>query len=342
MAAKLCFLGLLGKSLGVTTLLRSEEASRHTATVEEQYGRSVAFGGVFGFARDPQRPQKYSDKRDTDAHYKPWAESIEKLGMQGVLLHDPSVFSPNFVQKVSTAHVHFHQVNLTAGGLYSDPARKELTPSDWRFVAMHDYLEQHPGQHDYVLLTDVTDVSFRRDPLRYMKTIDDANGYHFVFGQEEWHPWAPLDETKEAKGENTAFGRLFGYWKSCFGEDMPPDTKMGRMTNCGILGGHVSVVKPFLDKMLKHYATVPEEKRHIMCDMLVYLKTVTEDYNDRFISGYPFHAKFKHSDPYENSIIYHKSQIPADSISHRLTIQDPSLLIELPSNFTNTLAHANS
>ena len=116
---------------------------------------------------------------------------------------------------------------------------------------------------------------------------------------------------------------------------MSDEVKYGRMTNCGILGGHVSVVQPFLDKMLQHYATVPIEKRYIMCDMLVYLKTVTENYNDRFISGYPFHSKFKHTDPFENAIIYHKSQIPERNDPER------SVLNELPSNFTNTVAHNN-
>jgi hypothetical protein len=317
-------------------------SSEHQATGEERYGRSVAFAGIFGFGRDPQREQTYADRRDTDTHYKPWAESIERLGMQGVVLHDPSVFSEEFVSKRSTAHLHFHTVSLAEGGLYSNPARRELTPADWRFVAMHDYLADHPDQHDYVILTDATDVAFRRDPLAYMKAVDGASGYHFLFGQEEWHAWGPLNTEKPPTGENTAFGRLSGYWKSCFNTDMPADVGFGRMTNCGILGGHVSVVKPFLDRMLMHYASVPTEKRFMMCDMLVYLRTVTEDYNDRFISGYPFHAKFKHSDPYENSIIYHKSLIPTDSIKSRLAAEDSSLLNELPSNFTNTLAHENS
>jgi hypothetical protein len=321
--------------------LVARDEGKNIENADELYGRAVAFTAVFGFGKDPQRGRSYTDRANTDIHYKSWAESVENLGLQGVVLHDTSMFSTEYVAKSSTAHLHFHAVNLTAGGLYSDPARKNLTSADWRFVAMHDYLSEHPGRHDYVLLTDASDVAFRRDPLAYMKAIDATSGYHFLFGQEEWRPWLPLDTSKPATGENSAFGRLTGYWKSCFKEDMPEDVHDGRMTNCGILGGHVSVVKPFLAKMLVHYASIPIGDRFLMCDMLVYLRTVTEDYNDRFISGYPFHSKFKHVDPNENAVIYHKSGIPSESIKHRMAVGDMSVLEELPSNITNSLAHGN-
>merc|ERR1712048_1491199 len=178
--------------------------------------------------------------------------------MHGVVLHDPSVFSSSFIATASSPpYLTFHSVNLTAGGLYSDPARKSLTPADWRFVAMHDYLAENPDAYDYVLLTDSHDVEFRHDPLEYMKSLDNSGSHHYVFGQEEWRPWLPIDVKKPAVGENSAFGRLQPYWKDCFGKAMPDDVQYGRMTNCGILGGHVSVVLPFLSKMLEHYSQVP-------------------------------------------------------------------------------------
>jgi hypothetical protein len=282
-------ISFIQKSFGRSSILWSDEqmllqrrtapAADATNAVQEVYGRSVAFTGVFGFAKDPQRGTFYP--HDTFSPYKAWADSINKLGMQGVVLYDSDTFSDEFVANRSTANLHFHSVNVTKGGLYSDPARKKLTTSDWRFVAMYDYLAENYDRHDYVLLTDATDVTFRHDPLLYMKSIDEASSYHYLFGQEEWHPWAPLDVHKNNTGANSAFGRLAGYWNACFHEDMPAEVQWGRMTNCGILGGHVSVVKPFLEKMLQHYATIPEKDRFLMCDMLVYLKTVTEDYNEK-------------------------------------------------------------
>merc|ERR1719152_49570 len=58
------------------------------------------------------------------------------------------------------------------------------------------------------------------------------------------------------------------------------------------------------------YSHVPIRKRSLMCDMMVYMRTVMQDYQDRFVSGYPFHAKFKNADPRDIAAIYHKHPVP--------------------------------
>jgi hypothetical protein len=68
--------------------------------------------------------------------------------------------------------------------------------------------------------------------------------------------------------------------------------------------------------------------------------------NDRFISGYPFHAKFKHDDPNENAIIYHKAHMPRlaklndlQDLTERSEENTTTMLGERPSNFTNSVAN---
>lgn len=270
--------------------------------------RDVAFSAIFRYAKDPQRGFKLT--RDQIKHIKSWSDSAQALGMERVVLHD-NVYSDRFVAKHQNQNLAFVEMDLDAQGLHSDPARKGLTPSDWRFVSFYDYLKAHKDELEYVILTDAHDVEFRQDPLKYMRGLDGLMNHKYVYGQEEWRPWEAMYQTYDpVKNINTtAFGRLLHYYKHCFGEEIPVEAYSGRMPNCGILGGHVDVVLPFLEKMLGWYGHIRVRDRALMCDMLVYLRTVEENYGDRFISGYPFHAKFKHIDPLDYAVIYHKSPL---------------------------------
>merc|ERR1719420_1353166 len=120
-----------------------------------------------------------------------------------------------------------------------------------------------------------------------MRSMDGGMGFSYVYGQEEWRPRVPLfpgAADAELKSQ-TAISRLVGYYHSCFKEDMPTEWTFGRMPNCGILGGHVTVVTTFLGRMRHWYATIPKEDRFLMCDMLVYMRHwyATIPKEDRFL-----------------------------------------------------------
>merc|ERR1712216_1075912 len=103
----------------------------------------------------------------------------------------------------------------------------------------------------------------------------------------------------------------------------------GRMPNCGILGGHVTAVTTFLGRMRHWYATIPQEDRFLMCDMLVYMRVVMEDYQDRSVSGYPLHAKFKNGDKHEFAAIYHKHDIPKEEPKEELPAASSMSLLQV-------------
>mmetsp|Transcript_75149 Transcript_75149/g.209019 ORF Transcript_75149/g.209019 Transcript_75149/m.209019 type:complete len:316 (+) Transcript_75149:90-1037(+) len=264
--------------------------------------RDVAFTGIFSFGVDPQRGKPY--QIDDINHILPWYDSCKKLGMTCMVLHD-HVFSPSFVSNFSTEGVSFHEMlPVLENGSYTDPTLEGLTPADMRFIELLGYLKSPEGSDiEYVVLTDGHDVTFRKDPLKLMRGTDAVMDAHYIFGQEEWRPRAPGG----GGGKETALGRLVPYWKDCFGTDMPEEFTYGRMPNCGFIGGHRTVLIPFLERMQHWYVQVPVQRRFIMCDMLVFMRTVMEDYGDRIVTGYPFHSKFKNSDGEELAAIYHKS-----------------------------------
>jgi hypothetical protein len=290
--------------------------------------KDVAFASIFSFAKDPQRGTVYA--RDDVEHIKKWMDSIQNLDMNGVVLHD-EVYSAEFAKQHSTAKLQFHYVNVTEKGLYTNPDLVKLTTSDYRFIALSDYLTEHKDDLGYVLLTDAHDVEFRRNPFLLMRSLDGGMGFSYVYGQEEWRPRVPLfpgSADANLKHE-TAISRLVGYYHSCFKEDMPADWTFGRMPNCGILGGHVTVVSTFLGRMRHWYAKIPQEDRFLMCDMLVYMRVVMEDYQDRFVSGYPLHAKFKNGDKHEFAAIYHKHDIPKEEPKEELPAASSMSLLQV-------------
>lgn len=278
--------------------------------------RDVAFVSIFSFGIDPQRGKVYGT--DNIEHVDMWKRSVERLGINGTILHD-KVFTPSFVERTKSGSVQYVRMDPYKQGLYSDPHLMKLTPADWRFISFHDYLKQHRDELGYVLLTDGHDVEFRTDPIAYMKAVDQVLGHKYVFGQEEWRPWVDMKATHpKNEGPLTAFSRLIPYWKNCFGTEMPETYDSGRLPNCGILGGHIDVVMPFLEKMRMWYSKVPMSNRFFMCDMLVYMRTIMEDYQDRFVSGYPFHARFKNNDPRDVAAIYHKHGLPGADYPERM------------------------
>ena len=276
--------------------------------------KDLAFVGIFNYAANPQGGVA-TWEADSDSHYVDWYESVKRLGLKGMVLHD-NAYSASFTSAHADPALTFVKVDLEAQGLYTDPAREKLSPTVWKFVALHDYILAHHAELEYVILTDSRDVVFRKDPFKYMRALDGAMDHKYIYGQEEWRPWLAFSETDDPvkDASKTAFGLWAETYKQCFEKELPAEALAGRLPNAGILGGHVDVVLPFLDEMLKWYASIPLRKRDDyacgMADALAYLRTVEQNYGDRFVAGYPFHAKFKHNDPLEYAVIYHKAGIP--------------------------------
>merc|ERR1712192_19540 len=173
-----------------------------------------------------------------------------------------------------------------------------------RFMELLRYLKTDGANVEYALLTDGHDVTFRKDPLKLMRSIDETMESHSLFGQDDWRPRVPLDEEDTSF---TALNRGISYWKDCFNTTMPEAYQADKFYNCGLLGGHRSVLVPFLERMKYWYQQVPVESRYLMCDMFIFSRTVMEDFNDHMITGYPFHAHFNIPDKDSIAAIYHKS-----------------------------------
>eukprot|EP00929_Paragymnodinium_shiwhaense_P083221 TRINITY_DN44264_c0_g1_i1.p1 TRINITY_DN44264_c0_g1~~TRINITY_DN44264_c0_g1_i1.p1 ORF type:complete len:299 (-),score=59.88 TRINITY_DN44264_c0_g1_i1:213-1109(-) len=248
-------------------------------------------------------------KQDEEWRIEPWRESCERLSMNCLVLSD--IYTSGFGAKHATAHVSFHRMQpVSDDHKYAEPDLRGLTTADMRFIELLNYLKSEEGQDvGYALLTDASDVQFRKDPVKLMRGMDSAMNTHYLYGSDEWRPRVSM--SGKPHGTDTAVLRGVDYWKACFGTEQPEGYSADKFFNCGIVGGHRSILIPFLERMRYWYTKVKEENRFLMCDMFVFSRTIIEDFDEHIVTGYPFHSKFKQVDAGSKAAIYHKSPLSA-------------------------------
>jgi hypothetical protein len=149
----------------------------------------------------------------------------------------------------------FKPGEATTRQVYTKPKRMESVYNH-RFQAFRDWIERNEEYIDYVLITDTTDVEMFAWP--------DMQPDEIYIGSEPWNDWV-------------------------YGQPMPK--KMARhktMLNCGIIGGHVSVILPFLNDMCAYMRPFPQ-----IADMAAVNYLLLEEKRYKFVTGYPLHTAFK-------------------------------------------------
>merc|ERR1719456_1089738 len=182
-----------------------------------------------------------------------------------------------------------------------------LSTNDWRYLLGGAYLEAHKddGNLEYVLLSDSTDVDFGRDPFALMRGMDEIMGTKYLFLGDEWRPLNDMSPDPKKPFNRTGWDRILSNFKMCWKEFKTNETLSkqlfeydhGRLYNPTI-GGHVSVVLPFLQKLRKTFNEI-SGPGGANCNMVAVNRVAQEEYNDRIVSGYPFNGKFHHPDAKE-------------------------------------------
>lgn len=102
------------------------------------------------------------------SYIKRWYDSINKLELNGVVIHDN--LSDAFVEKFTTDHVQFHKVPVS-----------EYSNNDYRFFCFRDWLRNHP--YDWVFHNDGSDVTVVQNPS---KLIEDNPEYDYYTCKDTW------------------------------------------------------------------------------------------------------------------------------------------------------------
>ena len=135
---------LLKHSVCETVCLETESNS----DIEHKSRVDVVFSSYFTLKKDPQRGNY--KKTNSYSYISAWHKSLTWLGLRGVVFHDG--LDSNFTDSIRPK-MYFEKVVLGNRSLNDD-----------RYFHYLHYIETHPHL-TYILMIDISDVTFSRDPL---------------------------------------------------------------------------------------------------------------------------------------------------------------------------------
>ena len=243
--------------------LKYEDEPHLNSNREQENGVDIVLSTYFTTKKDPQRlnhikPNNYN-------YVSAWDQSLRKLGLRGIVFHDG--LAPNFIKSIQSK-VNFEKVVLS----------KRLSLNDDRYVHYLRHIEKHPHIR-YVLMTDIADVMFLRDPFKLMRVLGD----HLYIGEDQQLTFIGSNRWLRAGFQN------------CFrnGTDLKGSKKwLNRVTpmyNAGVIGGPRHIVLRFLRIVTAILETLPKETN---CNMPAINYVVHKYFDDVIFTGFPLTSRF--------------------------------------------------
>jgi hypothetical protein len=196
-----------------------------------------------------------------------WADSIVGLGLQGVVFHNS--LSEHSIAKYK-GNISFVKVQFN----------EKYNTNIFRYFLYNDFL--NANKVDNVFFTDITDVVVLNNPFTQPLFLNNTN--RFFCGDEpkllgnEWM----IDHSAHLRSNISDYALYEEQFKDA------------TLLNCGIVGGNVKIIQPFLDKLCsihKNYNT--DNKTAYTGDMGAFNYLARTQYNEHIIHGAPVNTIFK-------------------------------------------------
>ena len=267
--------------------LGSLEASRRWASSYlsgEKPSARVILTSYFTSSPDPQRPL-HSTTSSQFQYMADFYRSLKALGLRAVVFHDG--LDTGFQHRLTSHHPRLSFVEV--------PSLKDRSTNDARFYTYYDYLLRHP-EIESVLLTDISDVSFQRNPFELMSLLGD------------WlYVGTDIDIFPDMRSMPWIRERLSG----CFGNhSMAPGGELSRLMeldtvyNAGTVGGSRHVMLDVLTAMVTYLDSCPTE---LNCNMPCLNYAVHKHFFQRVFTGFPLHSRFlRHQHSPKGVYLVHK------------------------------------
>lgn len=230
--------------------------------------------------------QRCKHQSNDDYQYiKDWYESIISLQLKGIIFHDN--LSDNFVRKYQNKNIKFIKVKVG-----------NLSLNDERFFIYLNFLKENI--FDYVLMTDISDVVFNKNPFLI---INDK--YDLYIGSEPWN-FQHKDWILER-------------YRIIYGKE-PLEYYDNIVLNAGIIGGkylnimellkkYTSEMKSLSSKRGKQIDKINKKRKieKISFNMIVLNKVIYANYNmDKVYTAKLLHNPFKSYFRDRKYFIFHK------------------------------------
>ena len=201
---------------------------------------------------------------------KEWAASLTELHISGIVFHN------NLSEDTCTAHenqyIKFIKVQHDA----------TYNPNVYRYFVYRDFLQENANQINSCFITDVTDVVAVSDPFADLLFVNDTN--RLFCGDE------PKCLDNDWMHDHSAHlrSRIADY------ADYEEANRTAPLLNCGIIGGHIEVMKPFVDKLSHIHQTYNRDNQTTYTgDMGAFNYLARTQYNNRLCHGAPVNTVFK-------------------------------------------------
>ena len=231
--------------------------------------KNVIMTTYFCKKKDPQR-KKFAPCNDFK-YIKPWYNSINKLGLNGIIFHDG--LSSNFINKYQTDKIKFEYVNSQ---------NFKYSMNDQRYFIYLDYIKKN-SEIQNVFMTDGNDVTVVNSPFNKFKKI--------CVGQDA------DDKGEQIYTNNDYIKRqleIFNNHEWAYSID---DSENKKFYSAGILGGNRQQMLYFLNKMIVIFNKMNEEQKKKNLNMVVFNYVIHYYLNENVESDSPLCSRFK---KYEN------------------------------------------
>lgn len=199
-----------------------------------------------------------------------WAKSVSEMGLQGIIFHNN--FSEATCQANENEYLRFIKVDYNP----------EFNPNVFRYFVYNEFLNQEHQNIDNLFFTDVSDVVVLKNPFQEKLYLDNPSK---LFCGDE--PEILANEWMKNHGEHLR-SKISDY--ALFETNF----KDAVLLNCGIIGGSIGVMQPFISKLWTIHEKYNCDNTTLYTgDMGAFNYLVRTQYYDNLIHGNPVNTEFK-------------------------------------------------
>ena len=214
-----------------------------------------------------------------------WVETVAHTGLHGIIV--TNIKNETVSEYLKKLGVDLVTMPLNSQVFLDNP---EQTTVDLKFFAAREWLKNKHEEYDYLMITDLSDVTILHNPFPFMRGYDQSMGQHQLYIGSE-------DDGSKSWMQNL--------WWNCWQESVPDKYWEKPFYNPGILGGEMGVMVEFTEGIVKRLEEAVRIEKHKSCDMQASW-TAADRFATSTFTGYPLHTRYKEYALDEGALIMHK------------------------------------
>ena len=215
-----------------------------------------------------------------------WIETVAHTGLHGIIV--TNIKNDTVLQHLKSFGISLVTVPADSPIFLDNP---EQTTVDLKFFAAQQWIRKEQYTYDYLMITDLSDVTFLNNPFPFMRGYDQSMGKPQLYlGSEE------VDGSKPW---------MQNLWWNCWQESVPDKFWDRPFYNPGILGGQMSVMIEFMDAITDRLLDAVRIEKHKSCDMQA-AWTAADRFVTNTYTGFPLHTKYKQYALDNGALLMHK------------------------------------